>query len=97
MSEELVAIEGDELQDLHDEAQDAAPPAPVVVPENVPAINVVPAIDAVPENEPENELADNAVLEAENEQENEPTDDAVLEAEPAADDVPQNHPDAHSH
>ena len=52
-SEELVAIDEDELQDLHDEAQETAPP--VVVPENA------PAIDAVPENEP----ADDAVPEAE--------------------------------
>ena len=59
-SEELVVIDEDELQDFHDEAQEAALPVPVVVPENVPGIAVVlenmpvvaPEIDVVPENEP---------------------------------------------
>ena len=48
-SEEIVAFEEDEFLDLHDEAQEAAPPVPVVVPENVPTIEVVP------ENKLENE------------------------------------------
>ena len=57
-SEEIVAFEEDEFLDLHDEAQEAAPPVPVVVPENVPTIEVVP------ENKLGRKRADDAELEA---------------------------------
>ena len=56
-SEELVTIDEDELQDLHDKAQEVALHVPAVVLENVPAIDlVVPAIDAVSKNGPENDI-----------------------------------------
>ena len=71
----------------NDKTQEASTPAPVGVPESM------PAIDVVPKNEPEN-AANYAMLEAKYEPENKPEHEAVLEAEPAADALPQNDPDA---
>ena len=76
-SEELVAIDEDELQS--DDAQEPVLPAHVVGPENVPAIEVV-----VPENLPVIEVA------PDNETQNKPAHNTVLEDEPAADTMPQN-------